>query len=1357
MLSDHMFLISIAVLALVVVCVLGLVLFFAARRSSVKPSQDPKVTKLRFDSLRSSFRQAVELIENNIASRSSRYSIPWIMVLNEGDQQNQLPIAQSGVASALSVESASAAATQGISWSFFDRGVVIDIQGAYLGSPDDDDAAEKPWDEFLGLCRAYRPQRPFDSVVVTIPAALLMDESTDGRLELVRRAKLAHRRLWLAQNRFAMRFAVYVLVTGGEQIAGFSAFARALPESMRASILGWSSPYDLSTTYQAAWVDEAIGTLVRAISDVGSELFASQTESSDAGEQLLLPSRIDGLRPQVQLFMDELMRPSAYHEPFFLRGVYLVGDGSEAAQSVAALENWSQADILPADQGTHGTGDLVAQLVRQPVFLRDLFEKKIFEEYGLTRPSRTQTLTRPVLHRTARWAAVVFLGGWGLGLMVATWQLHTHNRTLIAALHELETDTQYRHSRLRSGEEVPTAWYRSKALSLLAMNERLRTDGTRSFFMPGSWYPLDDLHERVVQRIEREFGDVAVNTLRRELQNQAARLSGMGQDESTGDFVIGGSCQLPPSFSAVTDTARKASLQLEDLPEYAAMQRYLSDVDQLDAALSAVERLRHPSTMNAEDLRVVVRYTLGVDPSVDLAPSLRYFKEAATGNALTLPIGPMQQAVRCALGKGMAVQDARLFSSNALLVSESALNAQWPSLSGSTDHGHMLQALQSVVNALQQQDEVVSSGKAGWVRQPELNLGAAYERQLARIAQNRLFGQESAELAKQQSGQSFQKFRKDFNAKFGGVQPGIVWVDKDARFVLSPERVALRDGLSALLAQPFMQAPRMRPLPDLPLRSVLIWDTARLDQALALGDIRARYVADGLKLIPLGVRPSIEHGLNVQFARLVVDQVSDAATAQPQAVVPSLSLADVQAHGFEVARLRLLKIQTLLSDMGAGQLAAEVQALVSRDAMEHLRVVNDLFVQSDLYAMRSRDLQDWQAQKNPVLANFGASDAAGLQAFLGQQLERTEHLTRQASIYMAALDVGGHSSALVQQWQAMGKDVERYRLKNPNSSLLMLEQFLQKTSTDMDRGNCVGRLASMIPSHRAGDYFSDRLSQIHTALSARCLELNFSDQKDLWNGFATRFNNVLAAQHPFSGAQGSGSRTANLGDVAETLASYDAASRIFKNVQHDFSRPGLPGQAARQFAVKFEPVRNLLAPLYLASEESPIGYDLHVDMRANTVMELEGNKIIDWVLEVGDQSLRLRDSPRALRWTYGTPLVLNLRLAKDAPVKALIDPLQSAMDTDGQVVSYRFSDPWSLFSLMHNYRDADTGARTDSRAQLLKFEFPLRSALASDSIDTQSSGRVRVFMRMAVSAPGKKAPLPWPASFPTRAVEWSAQ
>ena len=71
MLRDNLFLASLAVLILLVVAVLGLVLWMAVRRSSAKGAADPKIAKMRFDSLRNSFRQAVELIEANIAARSN--------------------------------------------------------------------------------------------------------------------------------------------------------------------------------------------------------------------------------------------------------------------------------------------------------------------------------------------------------------------------------------------------------------------------------------------------------------------------------------------------------------------------------------------------------------------------------------------------------------------------------------------------------------------------------------------------------------------------------------------------------------------------------------------------------------------------------------------------------------------------------------------------------------------------------------------------------------------------------------------------------------------------------------------------------------------------------------------------------------------------------------------------------------------------------------------------------------------------------------------------------------------------------------------------------------------------------------
>ncbi len=1358
MLRDNLFLASLGVLIVLVLVVLGLVLYFAVRRSTAKGPADPKIAKLRFDSLRSSFKQAVELIEQNIASRSERYSIPWVMVLNEGKGQGQLPIEQSGVASALSSEAAMAASAQGISWHFFDKGVVIDLQGTYLGSPDDEDAAEKPWDEFLGLCRKYRPQRPFDSVVITVPASLLLDDNPDARLELGKLAKLAHRRLWLAQNRFAMRFAVYVVVSECEQIEGFAQFARRVPDAMRASMLGWSSPFDLSTTYQSEWVGDAVDTVVRTVSDTSAELFAQDDPAGDAGRFFLLPSRIERIRSQLQLYVDELMRPSAYHEPFFFRGIYLTGDSSESAQKALAMDSADTAADL--DAGEHGA-DLVSQLMREPAFLRDLFEKKIFLEYGLARPSRQQ-LSRPVLSRAARWTAIAVLGTWSVGLVVATVQIESRHSELARALQQIQTDADFRARASERGEIIPSDWYRRKALSLLATIEKLSIDTPWTVFMPGSWRIFDDLEERAAERIEREFGDIAINTLRRELYTRASEMTGVTQDLSTGELIIGGECAAPQGFAAIAELPRKPSLAVEDLHEFTAMLQYLSQLEQLDNAIAAMQRLQKPGQNEASDLRLLVKYALGAELPGSVARSVKFFR----GGPSSLSVTPMQQAVRCSLGRGMNALEARLFVNNDLLVSEQRLAKLAVRLfvtdGAAGSYLQTVDAYREVLAAVKEQETLLASGKGGWMRQNSLALGPAYDRVLARIAQIRLLGPDVADQTRQQSAVAFQKFSAEFSARLGAeTQSGVIWQDKEARFALSADRIALRDALGNLLNQPFMTNPRDRELPDVPAQGAIAWDAQRLDQALALGDVRKRFMAEGLLKFPLAVRPSVENFVNQQFARLVNDQIVEAlaVTARPEPGVAA------DAAAFDASRARLIKAQALLLELNARGKADELRGLISRDAIARLRQVDESLTRSELYSVRGRDFRGWNGDKGPLLQAFGVQDVAGMQQYLAQQQARAETLARQAENYIASLDLPA-PGPITLRWQAISRDLERYKLKNPNSSLVMLEQFLLTQGAELDRYSCSEKLVGKGPGGRPADYFADRHQQIYSALLTRCNELRTRDQQEQWAAFASQFNRSAAGRLPFSQAIARDVPVADLEEVGQLIRTFDRASRTLKDIQNDPSMRNNPqAPQARRFVDQFDRVKTFLSPLYPTEEASVAGYDVTAELRANQAAEIDGNKVIDWTLEIGGQVLRLRDGPKVLRWEPGTPVTLTLRLAKDSPLSPVADPQQPAMLAEGKAVSYRYTDPWALITMIQRQREPDGSLRADGRSQLLRMEFPLAGANGAGGTgavgeDARAQGleaRSRVYLRLTLSPVGKKTPLAWPGLFPVRAPEWNTR
>ena len=1392
MLTSNLFLLSIAVLTLVVCIVLGAVIWFALHGSDTKPTAERKIVRLRSDSLRSTFRQAVELIEGNIASRAERYSIPWIMILNEGDDPRPLPIAQAGVASVLGTDAASPAATQGISWHFFDRGIVVDIKAAYLGSPDDEGEG-KPWDEFLSLCRGYRQQRPFDSVVITVPAATLLADDADARLELVRHAKLAHRRLWLAQNRFAMRFAVYVVVTGCEALPGFSTFARALPEPLRASMLGWSSPYDLSTTYQPTWVDTAMNSVVRSVSDASAELFALDAAHLDARQFLQLPARIDAMRAQLQLYVDELLRASAYHEPFFFRGIYLTGDASEFAQMHLARNDAQQteagelvepgmpetlgrtaagvtgasADPLGSPEmgdGRREPGDRISDLMLQPAFLRDLFEKKIFLEYGLTRPSRSQHLTRPVLNRALRWGGIALLGGWGIGLVVATAQLSHRNGELVAALGSLRRDAGERAAAAQQGQELPADWYRRKALALIALNQNLKTGSGWTVFMPGSWGFVDDLNARVQERFEREFGEIAVTALEREMYVHVSQLTGVSRDPVTGQLIIGDDCAAPAG--ARVDAGALPGLAVDDLPQMRALQLYVSNVDQLDAALQALQRLQHPAPDNADALRQVVRYALGAELQGDVSGSVRYFyrrqggRDVYANGAAGANIAAVQQALRCTLDKGAQQLDAGLFTNNPLLAAERSINDHLNSLSladgGAGDFTRIADGYRAIVSGVDTQRDLLASGKGGWLHQAQFTPGPGYERTLAHVAQNRLLGADQAAQIRQRDDAAFQAFRSDLALHFGGADSGVVWSDKDARYTVSPARAALRDGLADLLNQPFMVAPRDHELPTLSADTTIVWDRAQLDQALALGDVRKRFLADGLTKLPAAARPNIEATLERQFARLILDQTAAAATVTPVQGEPD-------SAAFEAARARLARVEALLTELGASVELEDLDALVSADAMAHLQRVDAALTQSELYATRDDAGTDAShGTRSPILAAFGVADAASLAPYLDQQSSRALALGKQATVYLAALNTADAGSPLAQRWQSIDRDLDRYRLKNPNSSLLRLEQFALSVAADPGPTGCMSKFTGRPSTSGGDDYFATLHARLYDRLYTRCSQGYVMDLRQQWASFASAFNDSVAGRSPFDSGElqrvavRANAGAADFGELGQVLKRYAPVAETLHAARSGIgAQAGLTASRVRQFTDNFDQVRTLLAPLYPSDDGASTGYDVNVDFRVNRGAEIAANQVIDWTLTIGSQSVSMNDTPHPLHWDYGTPVSLTLRLAKDSPLTAAADAQQRAYSSDGRTLTWQFSDPWALISFIGRQRTADAGPRSDRTAQMLKFEFPLGVASPADSTLLPKGARARVFVSVALMPAGKKTPLPWPSSFPARAPEWS--
>lgn len=1304
--------------ALLLVLILLALVVSAALRDGGKAGSNAAAKTLRLlgaESLRLSFRRAVKLVETNLASASERYSLSWTLLLNDSTEQD-VPLAASGLPSAFSTDSSMAVAAQGIGWHFFDKGLVVQLRTSHLGP-----AADKAsvgggiWDEFLTLCRNYRPERPFDAIVLAIPAAALLDIGAEGEATLRARAQGLHRRLWLAQNRLALRFPIHLVVTECEAIPGFARFGAALPDALRRAILGWASPYELVTPYQPQWVDAALDQVVGAVADSCAELGALVPADADSIAYFLLPAELERLRAGLKLFCEELMRPSAYHESFLLRGIYLTGDSSPAAVLGAST----------ADTG--GALELFDAREPMPVFLRDIFERKVFAEVGLVRSSR-QRMRRPAARRLGYWLALLVPLVWAVGLVFDTWRLNGLQSDIVAALKPGDTLAA------SSGNGPGLAPNQRQAAAAMQHAEHLAQLRFYAISMPGSWPLLNRaFDEKLHELLEVHFAENAVAVLNEAAMARIAQLTGANYAPGESRLRESISCRKPRDWPNPTKSAGAAGLNMKKLEEYKALIIFLGKLDDTNQAIQALARLADAGDLppQGEDLVQAMRILLKLDLTSQSDSTAALYRAAAQRKR-KLDVAWMGYAARCTVNKAGEALYTRLFDNNTLMVEEKNIQDSMATLRHASGRGNdyvaQLAPWQKLHLALQTQEALLLPGEGEWMHLEDMTLGREQDILLKRIRADALLGDIAARDIDQQARTSHAKFQNDHHttiAESGMMETGVGdldWTEKGWTF--TPRRRALADAVTAMLAPPWMAPAAVAPLAAIDGNRTAQWDVAQLERATMLGDARSGFQAGAFQHLPTDLQTAAGVLVDAALAAASANAVAQALTAGPQELPSAAS---------DAQRAAAVRVRAWLARLGANTLAGEIDKVLVQDAATRLKYLDMYLFAAQLYLPGDTAFDQWQGQKGAMVDVFGGGDVAGLHAYIEKQQSFIDISVAQAEGVVNTLVSIGVPSGMaetVRRWQALQGDARRYQLKSPLSSRLALENFILTGSADIDVQNCTGKQVQRRGTGGADDLFAERLQALRTQLKERCLALAGGSEQRQWQQFADAWNRDLAPRAPFNVApDGKPGEPADRGAIGALLKLYDGAPAYRTNLQ-------------------VRRIRALLAPLYPLDAAQAGGLDVAVDFRANPGFELRANQIIDWKLTIGRASLRQLDAARPLRWEPGMPVTLSLRLAQDGGWRPKRDPGQAAMSVDGRTVNFGFDDPWALLSFINTYREAEA-AGDDGRAPLLAFNFGLTPAsdkanAAAGALDVPA----RVFLRLRVSAPGKLEALAWPARQP---------
>ncbi|MDR5837093.1 type VI secretion protein IcmF/TssM N-terminal domain-containing protein [Caballeronia sp. LZ034LL] len=327
----------------------------------------------RTGALRSKFREAAGLLRSSSLKRLGNplYVLPWYLVIGRPGAGKTTALARTRLSTSLQDQTQNGAPvpqTENCDWWYFDRSIVLDCAGRYVGAENEEDD-RREWNLVLDLLSRYRGREGINGLVLAVSADRLV---TPDREEIDQEARVIRARIEQLIRLFGRRFPVYVLVTKCDQLYGFERWSTLLPETALSQAMGHLAPAGDEAQSTESFLTNAFDAIVARLRAMRIALVARHPQS--AVELLLFPNELDRLRAGAELFVEACLGESPYLESPFLRGVFF-SSGLQAGGARSAVLPDTLHPTPPHEPTTTG------------VFLHDLFGRILPQDRNVAKPA----------------------------------------------------------------------------------------------------------------------------------------------------------------------------------------------------------------------------------------------------------------------------------------------------------------------------------------------------------------------------------------------------------------------------------------------------------------------------------------------------------------------------------------------------------------------------------------------------------------------------------------------------------------------------------------------------------------------------------------------------------------------------------------------------------------------------------------------------------------------------------------------------------------------------------------------------------------------------------------------------------
>lgn len=1323
----------IALFFALIFAVIGITIFrYSIRKKEEEPSPEPhpfvekmKSTVAQFgffplSAFSKSFIHALNIMSSFVGGRNFRYQLPWIVMLGTKES------GKSTILQSLDLDrpigrphfNDESGDSPLCDWWFYDHGIVLDLDGKLVLNQSQVTSDEENWEQFLNLLAHHRPKRPLDGVVLTVPASEFMGQTALSHDDIMTRAEYLYGKLWNMQRVTGVRVPVYFVITKCDLVPGFESLCKSIPTHNRHDIFGWSNDEAIDAVYNPDWVDMAFSSMNVSLYRAQEEIYANNRALDERNGIFTFPLSFNALKGGIRTYTNHLFKESSYHESFFLRGIYFVGD-SHLNRPLPLNTNFSTKPTV----GLKDEGDPAR---RNIYFADNVFENKVFREVGLARPVSRVLLGNTRAMRLAKVAVAIAAVIGTLGLLRANERLQDAKVNLLPALSQVEsTLTAIRGEKEES--EVNRARFDEQAQVLLNMMSQINVNHLTSVFIPASWFST--LDEKITYVIGLAYDRVIIQAMARELDNIATRLTTSLHT-------------LIPVLETPVDGNPLTTLEWYHLRNYTTAIKDLENI---------ANKFNSPHS-TIKDVGELIKYLFNFEMPPSFYENSAYYEEALGQTHVVLfNFSKYREQGTIKLRKLFDEFELAAFNPYRMVPGLEKLETSIYNFSGTQNYApYDIELLRDILLSLQQTLQSINNQALDWLDEDHFDPGHEYEDVKKIIYTSQFFNANLAQTLPLEADKNFIKFRQKLAEYKSSLFNGESLFKEENGLAISsasPGAVNLEKNLASFFSEPFMAPTADKMIAtNVPIGATLFWDSLRLQEATSLVKVYNEFMNSHFLSLPKTLQPILQKVAREGLTKNLISFIADAQIFNSD-IVPGGRLAPEDALLPQVQNYRAVApyLESLLFALKANNANNAFSALKSILTTQTYTIVeklNNILADEAPYAIKLDSFDWWNGKNLAALEAFSVLNLNELRHYLELQRTRINYLAREFAgplvDFLEKINIEGMPGnlPLLSRWEGIINELSEYDRKTPGNGLVELEQYIMNPLNEVTLETCnkYSNMYSMLSP--AEDYFLSILVHIQEKLHERCVALSGAFSIENFNKLSDFFNANLAGKFPFVENSCNGSPDANPEDIRTFFEMMDTQTVGITAALKEATNLGLGGKKALTFIEQMEQVRHFFGGYLAPNSTLPTpAFSYDVEFRVNREREAYANEILSWEL-IGQDTITRRSPSHVGYWEAGNPLQVVFRWAINSPLQPMIVDGLPNCDVQGEDAVFSYDGVWALLRLLkqHQAPKSDLPSLNDTDPTTLRFDIPLTNVI-SNTVNTCRNELLKatVFIRLKIS------------------------